>query len=164
VALFFGGWHLPWLDKLWPALAGNVDPSHPEVTTSLLACIVRSIVFFTKTIVIIFIFMWVRWSLPRFRFDQLMGLAWRALIPISLIILLVTCVVVYAFGEHRNDEMHVGGKMALVLLLSNVVMLLITVVGSFILPAAPNTNRKIAVPGSRFRRTSLPPVAAPQGA
>src|SRR6185295_17726783 len=87
VALFFGGWHAPYLDKLWPALAGNVDPSHPEVTTSLLACLVRAIVFFTKTVGIIFVFMWVRWSLPRFRFDQLMGLAWRALIPISLVIL-----------------------------------------------------------------------------
>ena len=43
--------------------------------------------------------MWVRWSLPRFRFDQLMGLAWRALIPMSLVMLLVTCVVVYFFGE-----------------------------------------------------------------
>ena len=34
-------------------------------------------VFFGKTLVIIFVFMWVRWSLPRFRFDQLMMLAWR---------------------------------------------------------------------------------------
>src|SRR4051794_14893043 len=75
VALFFGGWHLPWLDKIpaLHALAGNVDPAHPELTTSIIACVVRSVVFFTKTIGIIFIFMWVRWSLPRFRFDQIMN-------------------------------------------------------------------------------------------
>ena len=87
--------------------------------------------------------MWVRWSLPRFRFDQLMGLAWRALIPMSLVILLVTCVVVYYFGEGRNEQMHVGGKMAIVLLASNLVMLLVIVVGSLVIPAAPDTNRKI---------------------
>jgi NADH-quinone oxidoreductase subunit H len=156
VALFFGGWHAPYLDKIWPALAGNVDPAHPEITTSLLACIVRTIVFFTKTVGIIFIFMWVRWSLPRFRFDQLMGLAWRALIPISLVILLITCIVVYAFGEGRNIEMHVGGKMAIVLLISNLVMLAVIVIGSFMLPEAPNTNRKVRVPGSRFAKTPVP--------
>ena len=56
---------------------------------------------------IIFVFMWVRWSLPRFRFDQLMMLAWRALIPISLALLMVTGVVLststarlpHAFGR-----------------------------------------------------------------
>ncbi len=45
--------------------------------------------------VIIFVFMWVRWSLPRFRFDQLMMLAWRALIPISLALLLMTALIIY---------------------------------------------------------------------
>ena len=160
VALFFGGWHVPYLDKLWPALAGNVDPMHPEITTSFLACLVRAAVFFGKTIVIIFIFMWVRWSLPRFRFDQLMGLAWRALIPMSLVILLVTCVVVYSFGCGRTPTLRVGGKMALVLLGSNLLMLLLIVVGSLVLPAAPDTNRKMKVPGSRFAKTPLPQASA----
>jgi NADH-quinone oxidoreductase subunit H len=149
VALFFGGWH-------FPGLSGNVDPAHPEITTSLAICVIRALVFFGKTIVIIFIFMWVRWSLPRFRFDQLMGLAWRALIPMSLVILLVTCVVVYLFGQDRNEAMHVGGKMAIVLLASNLVMLLVIVVGSLILPAAPDTNRRIKVAGSRFTKTPVP--------
>src|SRR2546423_14445041 len=135
---------------------------HPEVTTALWACIVRALAFFAKTIGIIFIFMWVRWSLPRFRFDQLMGLAWRALIPMALVMLLVTCIVVYVFGEGRNDQMRVGAKMALVMLASNLVMLLIMVIGSFLLPTAPDTNRKIRVPGSRFEKTPVPgvPVAA----
>src|SRR4051812_47671554 len=153
VALFFGGWHLP-------GLTGHVDAANPAVTSSLVVCLLRALVFFAKTMVIIFVFMWVRWSLPRFRFDQLMGLAWRALIPMSLVILLVTCVVVYYFGEGRNQQLRVGGKMALVLLASNLVMLLLIVLGSFILPAAPNTNRKLRIPGSRFEKTPLPAGSA----
>src|SRR5581483_10410292 len=57
VALFFGGWHLPWIEHLWPALRGNVDATHPAIPTSLLACIVRTLVFLTKTLGIIFVFM-----------------------------------------------------------------------------------------------------------
>src|SRR5439155_11355314 len=74
VALFLCGWHLWGLN--------GPDPAHPEITNSLWLCVVRSIVFYAKTMLIILIFMWVRWTLPRFRFDQLMNLAWRALIPI----------------------------------------------------------------------------------
>ena len=60
--LFFGGWHVPWIEWAWPALGGGVDPAHPEVTTSLLACIVRAGAFFVKTLAVLFLFMWVRWS------------------------------------------------------------------------------------------------------
>jgi NADH-quinone oxidoreductase subunit H len=84
VALFFGGWHLP-----WGLTAGGIDKSHPAVTTSLM-CIFRTPAFLRQDAGIIFIFMWVRWSLPRFRFDQLMMLAWRALIPMSLALLMMT--------------------------------------------------------------------------
>jgi NADH-quinone oxidoreductase subunit H len=163
VALFFGGWHLPYIDKLWPALAGNVDPAHPEITTSLAACIIRSIVFFGKTLFIIFMFMWVRWTLPRFRFDQMMGLAWRALIPMSLTLLMVTCVVIYFFGDNRTAEMHVGGKLALIMLASNVLMLFAFLIVGRLLPAPPDTNRKVPVEGSRFTRTPLPAGAVGSG-
>lgn len=149
VALFFGGWHLPWL-------GGNVDPASPAVTTSLLECIIRAIVFFTKTMAIIGIFMWVRWSLPRFRFDQIMDLAWRALIPISLLLLVATALTVYWFGDTPRAYMRLSGRMALALLLVNVVTLAIVMGVSLIIPAGPDTNRKVRVPGSRFDRTPLP--------
>src|SRR6185295_5762439 len=96
--LFFGGWHLPWIEWAWPALAGNVDPAHPALTTSLTACIVRAAIYFTKTLAIIGVFMWVRWSLPRFRFDQILNLAWRALIPITTVLMLATAVVIWWLG------------------------------------------------------------------
>ena len=149
VALFFGGWHLP-------GLGGGADPSSPAVTSSLTVCIIRSIVFFAKTMLIIFVFMWVRWSLPRFRFDQLMMIAWRALIPMSLALLMITAVVVYLFRGEPRESMRVGGRMALALFVANAALLGITMAASMILPPAPETNRKIRVPNSRFARTPLP--------
>jgi NADH-quinone oxidoreductase subunit H len=159
VALFFGGWHFPFL-------TGSVDSAQPAVTTSFVVCVVRAAVFFTKTLVIIGVFMWVRWSLPRFRFDQIMQLAWRAMIPISLLILLATAVTVYAVGPH--DQMFVDSgiislKMAIVLLIVNVVTMAVVMVASTLIPAAPATNRRIKIIGSRFENTPLPAAAAVGG-
>ena len=157
VALFFGGWHLPWVDLIWPNLFGDVASGHPAVIDSLLICIVRALAFFGKTIAVIFVFMWVRWSLPRYRFDQLMMLAWRALIPISLGLLLATAIVVYLFGTkgHRNF-MRVEAPMAVALFVVNVGVILFTAWLSTRLPAAPQTNRRMKVVGSRFN-----PLVAP---
>jgi NADH-quinone oxidoreductase subunit H len=152
VALFFGGWH-------FPGLGGTIDPASPSVTDSLVVCILRALVVFAKMIGIIFIFMWVRWSLPRFRFDQLMQLAWRALIPISLAVVMTTALVVY-FGGGQNDVYkayrRVDGAMAAALFLANVILLAIVMIVSRIIPAAPDTNRRMDVPHSRFASTPLP--------
>jgi NADH:ubiquinone oxidoreductase subunit H len=159
VALFFGGWHLPWLEFIWPALRGDVSTAHPEITTSLAACLVRALVYFIKVIAVIFVFMWVRWSLPRFRFDQLMMLAWRALIPISLALLMVTAVVIYFVGPHSplfETLRAIDGKTALVFLAANIAMLILIVFISTLLPAPPATNRRVPISGSRFNTTPLP--------
>ena len=159
VALFFGGWHIPWLDIFFPRVFG--DPhSNPAVITSLGICILRAVIFFVKTLLIIFIFMWVRWSLPRFRFDQLMGLAWRALIPMALTILVATAAIMYWFGPRTQaEELRVTGLMALLLLALNIVLLVGFFVVSRLLPAPPDTNRRIRVSGSRFEHTPLPAQA-----
>jgi NADH-quinone oxidoreductase subunit H len=47
-------------------------------------------VFFAKIFFFIFLYMWVRWTIPRFRYDQLMHLGWKTLIPVAVINLLVT--------------------------------------------------------------------------
>ena len=157
VALFFGGWHVPWIDKL-PVFANlRPDPLNPEITTSLGVALIRSVVFFGKTLLIIAVFMWVRWSLPRFRFDQLMMLAWRALIPMSLAMLLVTAVVIFFFGRTgRVETMRVTEKLGLALLVANVAVLAATMFLSKLLPAPPETNRRIRIVGSRYNKTALP--------
>jgi len=80
--LFFGGFNFPGMDHF----SGN--------TLALLGLLAM----FGKTFFFVFVFMWIRWTLPRFRFDQLMHLGWKSLIPISLINLLITGLVV-AFRE-----------------------------------------------------------------
>jgi NADH-quinone oxidoreductase subunit H len=149
VALFFGGWHFPGLD-------GNVDPgNNPSVTTSLLVCVLRAVVIFGKTMVIIFIFMWVRWSLPRFRFDQLMQLAWRALIPIALFTLLMTAIVLYFAGAQSDmykAQHRIDGGLAAIFFLANVILLALVMIASRMIPAAPDTNHRMRIFGSRYQR------------
>lgn len=151
VALFFGGWHLPWLDWVIPGMTGPND--NPGLATSLWICIARAVVFFGKTILILFIFMWTRWSLPRFRFDQVMMLAWRGLIPVSLGLLLTTAVVLYLFAPSDARfvaGLGIDGMTALMMFLANGVLTLVVMVVSTLIPAAPKTNRRVRIVGSRF--------------
>jgi NADH-quinone oxidoreductase subunit H len=76
--LFFGGYNFPGMDYF----SGN--------TLALLGVLAM----FTKTFFFVFVFMWIRWTLPRFRFDQLMHLGWKSLIPISLFNLLITAIII----------------------------------------------------------------------
>ena len=100
VILFFGGWHLwgvtgggsdlsaPWLTSFIER--GSLDPT----TASWLLAAVRMLVFFTKVMLVIVFFMMVRWSWPRFRFDQLMTLAWKVMLPLGLVNLMGIAVLV----------------------------------------------------------------------
>ncbi|HTJ11057.1 MAG TPA: NADH-quinone oxidoreductase subunit NuoH [Dinghuibacter sp.] len=76
--LFFGGYSLPWVHI--------ADPN--------LAAIVGVIALFAKTIFFIFVFMWIRWTIPRFRYDQLMRLGWNNLIPLALANMVITGAIV----------------------------------------------------------------------
>jgi NADH:ubiquinone oxidoreductase subunit H len=160
VAMFFGGWHLPYVEYLWPALRGVIDPNSPSVTDSLIACLIRAGVFFTKTVGIIFIFMWVRWSLPRFRFDQIMILAWRAMIPISLALLVGTALAIYFTAGPMGPDGQVPRILpvgeALAMLVTNIVVLVLTMLVSKVLPAPAATNRRLPLPRSRYQNTPLP--------
>lgn len=76
--LFLGGWHLP-----FGLTAGD----------GWLGGAIKLLVIIAKASFFIFFFLWVRWTLPRFRFDQLMGLAWKIMIPLAVLhLILVMCV------------------------------------------------------------------------
>jgi NADH-quinone oxidoreductase subunit H len=79
--LFFGGYNYPgmaWAVEHWGVNIANV---------------IGMIVLFTKLCGFIFFIMWVRWTIPRFRYDQLMHLGWRILIPLAIINIMITGVV-----------------------------------------------------------------------
>jgi NADH-quinone oxidoreductase subunit H len=57
---------------------------------SNLVVILGTLAFFAKVTFFIFLFMWIRWTLPRFRYDQLMNLGWKRLIPLAILNILIT--------------------------------------------------------------------------
>ncbi|MFZ4616424.1 MAG: NADH-quinone oxidoreductase subunit NuoH [Rectinemataceae bacterium] len=82
--LFFGGYNVPFLDMLG---------LNPIVMTLL-----GTFALFIKIFLLMFVFMWVRWTLPRFRYDQLMNLGWKTLFPLAIINMLWTAGLVAARG------------------------------------------------------------------
>jgi NADH-quinone oxidoreductase subunit H len=81
--LYFGGYDiLPFYDESAWGFSANI------------MALLGAAALFIKILVFIFIFMWVRWTIPRFRYDQLMNLGWKGLIPLSLFNMLVTAAVI----------------------------------------------------------------------
>lgn len=76
--LFLGGWHLPWI----PMPAG------------MLGAIFSVGVFLVKVLALVFFFMWIRWTLPRFRYDQVMHLGWQRLLPLAIANLIAYAVII----------------------------------------------------------------------
>lgn len=79
--LYFGGYNYPGME--WAVENWGVNPAN----------IIGIVVLFIKICFFIFFFMWVRWTIPRFRYDQLMRLGWKALIPLAIANIIVTAVV-----------------------------------------------------------------------
>jgi len=84
--LFLGGWSLPFAPLNAPAQTLGVGLAHIGV-------------FLAKTIFFLFVYIWVRWTIPRFRYDQLMTLGWKVFIPLTLLNILITGVVLVALGK-----------------------------------------------------------------
>jgi len=98
VILFLGGWHF------W----GMSVPADDLITWP--QAILRILVLMAKVLAVILFFMLVRWSWPRFRFDQLMNLAWKVMLPLGIVNLLAVAAVV----EYQHDGN--GGGVALPIL------------------------------------------------
>ena len=85
VTLFMGGWHFFGLETVGgPFWSGVISIG----------------IFFAKTAFFLFVFIWVRWTLPRFRYDQLMNLGWKFLLPIAITTIVVTATV-WAFTQSK---------------------------------------------------------------
>lgn len=87
VTLFLGGWDIPFTS--W-------DSTGPYTVAKALATFG---VFAAKTIFFVFFYIWVRWTLPRFRYDQLMSLGWKVMLPVALIYLVAISGAIVAFDK-----------------------------------------------------------------
>ena len=112
--LFFGGWDIPFTS--WD------NNAH-----SLVASLVTMAFFFVKILFFIFLFMWVRWTLPRFRYDQLMALGWKVLLPLSLvyIVAMAGTILGLSYGGYVRGSWQFGAA----LFVLNIVFVLVVFFG-----------------------------------
>jgi NADH-quinone oxidoreductase subunit H len=82
--LYLGGWQLI-IPQEWLGLEDG----------SVWLALLQMATFIFKVIVVCFFMIWVRWSVPRFRYDQLMNLGWRVLLPLALLNVIITAIVMY---------------------------------------------------------------------
>ncbi len=134
VSLFLGGWDIPFTS--WDEVPG------------VLQTLATGIVMAAKTSMLIFVVMWVRWTLPRFRYDQLMALGWKFMLPVALGYIVVVTTTLYLL-QHvagmtslRAVMLGLGGVSAVLLLLLLFVI-----------------DRGILLKGSGSRRTERPLIA-----
>jgi len=83
--LYFGGFNFPFMNDL--------GLSHNLIT------IIGTVVLFGKIVFFIFFFMWIRWTIPRFRYDQLMNLGWKMLLPLAIFNIALTGLVSLLFNR-----------------------------------------------------------------
>jgi NADH-quinone oxidoreductase subunit H len=107
--LFFGGWDIPFTS--WD----NVAPH------TLLKTLLTFGFFWAKILFFVFVFIWVRWTLPRFRYDQLMALGWKFMLPTALTYIVVVAAATLGLdsaGIHPTDW-----KFAVAMLVINIVLM-----------------------------------------
>ncbi len=99
--LFFGGWQVPFLMGDFESNTfGFHFPWGTEILVSNWLYVLFGVMSFSiKVVIFCFVFMQLRWTLPRFRYDQLMSLGWKGLFPIAVVNVVVTAVILVFFGE-----------------------------------------------------------------
>jgi NADH-quinone oxidoreductase subunit H len=130
--LFLGGWRAPWPLSLWP---GANTGWYPVIW------------FVIKTLIILFVYIWLRGTLPRFRYDQFMRLGWKVLVPISL----VWIVVVIAVRDVKNRY----GFSAPVVLIALGIVVVAALVLAFAVPQRTVPEKRVTLTGGGY---PVPPL------
>ncbi len=134
VILFLGGYHIPGIPWLQPEAVG-LGPA-----------LLKAFVFFTKAMASVVFMMFIRWTIPRIRYDQVLKLCWQCLIPLSITILVATSVMIY-----------LGLTSTLPMLGMNILLLVAVLAIAPVMFNKADVNRRIPLAGSRF--SPLPGVA-----
>jgi NADH-quinone oxidoreductase subunit H len=147
VTLFFGGWDIPF--TLWD----NAAPWSPVKSILTFGAFVTKLAFF------LFFFMWVRWTLPRFRYDQLMSLGWKVLLPLSLVYVVLIAAVSLGLDRAGIGRGPLFGMILFAMNLGLVVLLaFVADRGRLLSPATSRLDRRrVAVLQSRA--LPVPPAA-----
>ncbi|HEY2841672.1 MAG TPA: complex I subunit 1 family protein, partial [Pirellulales bacterium] len=126
--LFLGGWHL------W-GITGSGD-----APITWLTALLRVAVLLTKVFGMIIFFMLVRWSWPRFRFDQLMSLAWKVMLPLGMVNLAIMAVVV----EYQSQIMRaLGGSQAALVAAMWAIAIFAWVVAGLVSPLSTDNRPRV---------------------
>lgn len=91
VVLFLGGWSLPWFGSL--AYLNEVGDAWWQIGTWS-GFVLQIVTFLAKMAFFLFFFIWIRWTLPRFRYDQLMNLGWKVFLPLSCLNILIVAAII----------------------------------------------------------------------
>lgn len=128
--LFLGGWHAPfWIDEFW---AGANQGYWPVLW------------FFGKVLAFIFVFIWLRGSLPRLRYDQFMAFGWKRLIPISLVWIVAVATMRVARNEGAFEDGFSGNPQFWMIMIGVVLVVLLV---TFLVPEkAPEVPTQVRAP------------------
>lgn len=141
VVLFLGGWDLhpfPFFDL--PLIAGGAGEGFWSTTLGgIVLVLLKFGVFSGKVAFLLFVQMWVRWTLPRLRFDQLMKLAWRGLIPLMIVMMVVIGIMTWQ-----------GLTQWWMFAIVNIAVAIAAALIGPMLPSGPPVNRRVPLAGSRF--------------
>jgi NADH-quinone oxidoreductase subunit H len=154
--LFLGGWDIPF--TVWD----NVAPH------TFLKTLVTFGVFWAKILFFVFVFIWIRWTLPRFRYDQLMALGWKFMLPTALAYIVVVAgatLVMQSLGIYPDQW-----KFAVAMLAINVVLMVLIVGvidrGRLISPAYSRLDKRnlAKLRSARYDRVRFEPATSEGGA
>jgi NADH-quinone oxidoreductase subunit H len=137
VTIFLGGWALPFFHRDGLTIAFGTTTLVSAPIAHFWMTIINVLAFFGKVLVMCWVQVVVRWSLPRFRYDQLMKLGWKLLLPASLANILVTGVVWLALdkaGAAASDGLKVAGDVTQALIAVTATYFLVRGVAGFFAP------------------------------
>ena len=145
VVFFLGGWDIPfWSGDNIRVLADGTVVGNPAWWITLLT----GFMFLAKVLLLVLVFMWIRWTLPRFRYDQLMNLGWKVFLPILMIYIMATASLVYGLDA---AGLTTGPVYALVLAGVNLLLMIVLVFA---------VDRGLLVRGAAYR--SIDTVQSPE--